>query len=227
MYFELMIEQWDTGPLPNNIGQLADRIGAKASDLQRSWGVIGACFTVQADGTLINEPLERHRLRMMERRQRASDDGKAAAGKRWGIDRVGIGNPFRPAKDGHTTWDNVAVASASAIASAVAVGSESTDHDALAERAGNLIRRYQELYAKHRNGARLHTKPALDFERACDLCRTWPDDDRLDKMAAILLTTDDDWVAKTDRGFGVFASRATWADERLSAWEAKNGVAAV
>ena len=94
----------------------------------------------------------------------------------------------------------------------------------LGNRAADLLERYPEWYATHRKGARALIKPALDFQRACDLCRVWPDD-RLAKMAAILLTTDDEWVSRTDRGFGVFASRAQWCDDRLKQWELSNGVA--
>lgn len=96
--------------------------------------------------------------------------------------------------------------------------------DDLGDRAAAFLERYQAFYRTHRNGAHVLIKPALDFQRACDLCRAWPDG-RLDQMARILLTTDESWVEKTDRGFGVFHSRATWCDDRLKQWEVKQGVA--
>jgi hypothetical protein len=77
----------------------------------------------------------------------------------------------------------------------------------LAERAGRFIEEYEALYA-------------LDFERVCGLCRTW-DDDRLRKLAEVFLTSDEDWISKTDRGLAVFTAKATWCDERLAAWEAQ------
>jgi hypothetical protein len=92
--------------------------------------------------------------------------------------------------------------------------------DDVGERAGRFLEKYAELYAKHRHGAKiLRMRPALDWDKACNLCQTW-DDARLEKMAVILLTTNDDWIAGTDRGFGVFVARAQWCDERLAAWEA-------
>lgn len=94
-------------------------------------------------------------------------------------------------------------------------------HERLAHRAARLLETYEELFSKHRNGAKFHRKPSLDFQRALGLCETWGDDDRLRKMAEILLTTDEDWVARSDRGFGVFVARATWCDDRLSEWEAQ------
>lgn len=90
----------------------------------------------------------------------------------------------------------------------------------VAQRAGQLVERYGELFYQHRRGARLMQKPVLDFEKACDLVKTWPDDARLEKLAVIVLTTDDEWVSRTDRGFGIFAAKASWADDRLAAWEA-------
>lgn len=92
----------------------------------------------------------------------------------------------------------------------------------IAARAGQFLDRYAELFVQHRRGARLKRSPALDFPKACDICTTWTDDERLEKLAVLVLTTDDDWIARTDRGFSVFAAKATWADDRLAAWEAQN-----
>ncbi len=85
--------------------------------------------------------------------------------------------------------------------------------------------RFVALYQQHRNGAHYHLKPSLDWTRVCDLLRTW-DLDRLEKLAVVLLTSDEEWIAKTDRGIGVFASRASWCDDRLKAWETEHGVTA-
>ena len=93
--------------------------------------------------------------------------------------------------------------------------------DEIAERAGRFVERFEALYSEKRKGAKyLRRQPALDWDRATKLCQTW-DDARLEKMAVIFLTTDDEWISGTDRGFAVFASKATWCDDRLTAWEAK------
>lgn len=90
----------------------------------------------------------------------------------------------------------------------------------LAERAANLLETYGALYAKHRNGARmLRLGNSLDWSQAVEICRTW-DDQRLAKMIAIFLTTDEPWIAGTERHWRLFVTKATWADDRLSAWEA-------
>lgn len=106
------------------------------------------------------------------------------------------------------------------------VGSESSKSPndqnlEVTDRAARFLEKYGELYSKHRHGARLfRQRPALDWADAQQLCAQW-DDARLLKLAEIFLTTDDEWIAKTDRGFRVFVSRASWCDERLASWEAK------
>lgn len=97
------------------------------------------------------------------------------------------------------------------------------EHASIAERAGRLVDRYGELYAKHCHGAqtkRVRTRPALDWQEACSLVATW-DDETLEKLMVIVLTTDDEWISGTDRAFRVFAAKATWADYRLKHWEAR------
>jgi len=96
--------------------------------------------------------------------------------------------------------------------------------DAEAERAGNLVRLYQALYTKFRHGARYRQREHLDWHDACSLVALW-DDATLAKLAEIILTTDDVWIAKTDRSFKIFALKCSWADDRLKAWEVAHGFA--
>jgi hypothetical protein len=93
--------------------------------------------------------------------------------------------------------------------------------ETLDARAGRLVERYAELFYLHRRGARYHSRIHLDFMKAQELVRTWADDARLEKLAIIVLESDDEWISHTDRGFGVFAAKASWADDRLAAWEAQ------
>ncbi len=90
--------------------------------------------------------------------------------------------------------------------------------DDIASEGGRLLERYQELYRELRKGAHCRVKGSLDWQRACDLLRDWPFA-RLEKMARVFLTTDEPWIAGTGRDFGVFASKATWCDDRLRAVE--------
>ncbi len=94
------------------------------------------------------------------------------------------------------------------------------DESELSERAGRLREElYPAWYAKHRHGARLRlVANSLEYQDAMSLVRTW-DDARLEKLAAIVLTSDDEWISRTDRGFHIFAVKASWADDKLREWE--------
>jgi hypothetical protein len=98
--------------------------------------------------------------------------------------------------------------------------------DEIGDRARWLIERYAELFVEKRRGARFYPKPVLDYDKAIRLVSTWPENDRLEKLAVLVLTTDDEWISGTDRSFGVFAAKAQWADDRLTQWEIENGVKA-
>lgn len=96
----------------------------------------------------------------------------------------------------------------------------------LSMRAGQLIQRYRDLYLQHRNGARLRVIGSpLEFQESISLCQLW-DDAHLEKLAVLVLTTNDDFISKTDRSFKIFAMKATWADDKLKAWEVEHGVSA-
>lgn len=49
------------------------------------------------------------------------------------------------------------------------------------------------------------------------------DIDRLKKLAQIMLSdkTEDDFIADSDRGIGVFSAKFNWLSDRLAAWEAR------
>ncbi len=117
----------------------------------------------------------------------------------------------------------------SGVGSSSSLKEEKTD-DAVYQRAGRLREElYPAWYAKHRHGARLRlVANSLEFQEAVQICRTW-DDSRIEKLAAIVLTTDDEpFIQKSDRGFRIFAVKASWADDRLTQWEreqAKKGAA--
>lgn len=86
--------------------------------------------------------------------------------------------------------------------------------DEIAERAGRFCERYADLYAKHRKGARYLGKPTLDFQEALQLVATW-DDQRLDKIATVFLTTDHEFAEKGSRTMAQFRAMASWCDSRL------------
>lgn len=93
-------------------------------------------------------------------------------------------------------------------------------------RAARLLQElYPTWYAKYRHGARLRLGGnSLEFRDAVSLCATW-EDARIEKLARVFLTTDDDWISNTDRGFRIFAVKASWCDDRLKQAERAQGAA--
>jgi hypothetical protein len=87
--------------------------------------------------------------------------------------------------------------------------------DEVGTRAAHFIERYTELYPIHRHGAKFLPKPALDYQTACELVKTWPDE-RLEKLVIIFLKTDHDFAASGSRTIRQFAALASWCDGRLA-----------
>jgi len=87
------------------------------------------------------------------------------------------------------------------------------------ERAGRFVERYGELYASKRNGARYASKIHRDYAAAVTLCQTWPDDERLDKLAICFLTTDHKFAEEGSRTIPQFLALASWCDGKLAEWE--------
>jgi hypothetical protein len=85
-----------------------------------------------------------------------------------------------------------------------------------------FIARFCELYAKHRHGARFFVKREQHVPLVRALLGVYGSE-RLEKLALVLLKTDDEWVQGTDRGIGILSIKASWLDERLAAYEAQHG----
>lgn len=83
-----------------------------------------------------------------------------------------------------------------------------------AMRAGQFLERYRKLYEKHRKGAKYVGKEVFDYAEALTLVGTW-DDERLDKLATVFLTTDHEFAERGSRTVAQFRSMASWCDSRL------------
>lgn len=84
----------------------------------------------------------------------------------------------------------------------------------------DFIAAFCDLFSKHRNGARYMVRREKDIPLVKRLLLTYPRD-RLEKLAVILLTTDEEWVSTTDRGIGILSVKAAWLDGLLAEHEAK------
>lgn len=96
----------------------------------------------------------------------------------------------------------------------------------LGERARRLLEDlYPRWYSQERHGAKLRViNNTLAFGDAMTVVGLW-DDARIEKLARVFLTTNEDWISGTDRNFRLFASKATWCDDRLTQAEKAKGAA--
>src|SRR5579863_3400301 len=64
-YFMLLGAQWETGPLPAEIGRLAAIVGVPVSEFKLLWKTVAKKFEATDTG-LVNERLEYHRQKALE-----------------------------------------------------------------------------------------------------------------------------------------------------------------
>ena len=219
IYITLLCLCWTEQTLPADPQHLARLVHVKPATFTRLWsGVLSQCFALGPDGRLHQKRLDLEREKQARRRQRASD----AANERWQSQStappmrshpISIANGMPRAGAGAANSKQQA---ANPDRGKEGAGEKPDGETALFQRAGRLVNELYPLwFERFRAGARLPVMHGpMEFERAVVLCRTW-DDARLEKLARIVLTTDERWISGTDRGFRVFAEKASWADDRL------------
>ena len=79
VYRALLDAQWDDGYIPNDETLLANMIGISVDEFAKNWAVVRKKFKEIEPDKLINERLERERIKLEKR----SQNGKDAAHKRW------------------------------------------------------------------------------------------------------------------------------------------------
>lgn len=87
---------------------------------------------------------------------------------------------------------------------------------------GAFLKRFCELYSKHRHGAKYLVNRAKHVPNVRKLLLVY-DAARLEKLSVVLLTTDDEWISGTDRGIGILLVKASWLDGLLADFEAQHG----
>ena len=149
------------------------------------------------------------RMRTMRQRRYTARDGPRDA------ECYGVTPPSQPA----VTTGNVPDRDTDRIGSEE---KKESSREEIGQRAQSLLEHYVGWYQRERHGALLRLlHNSLEFDEACTLVALW-DDGRLEKLARIILTTDDPFITSTDRSFKIFAMKATWADDRLRQWEASH-----
>lgn len=85
-----------------------------------------------------------------------------------------------------------------------------------------FIARFCEFYKRHRHGAVYFIVREKHVPLVRALLGVYGRD-RLEKLALVLLRTDDEWVDGTDRGIGILSTKASWLDGKLAEYEAQHG----
>lgn len=91
-YTDLLFIAWNSGnPLPKDATRLARLVGCTPKEFKRIWPAVCEKFVDTPDG-YINERLEAERTNALRIRDRAAENGKKGADKRW----PGHGHPIAP-----------------------------------------------------------------------------------------------------------------------------------
>jgi uncharacterized protein YdaU (DUF1376 family) len=92
-YTDLLFYAWDMGSLPNDPKRLARMLGVDADEFVAIWPALRPKFVQNADGHLVNERLERERIKAAENKakavERAKSGGKVTKEK-WDRDPEGM-----------------------------------------------------------------------------------------------------------------------------------------
>ena len=230
-YIVLLCHCWLHKYLPKDLDSLSNLARANARSFPQIWRSISSCFRDTEHG-LVNPRIEREREKQAIFRENKRKAGKAGGKQTQSRRQADVQAKSTSSSSSSSSSSvsnqkdlanqNVQASTTGEVTRANGNGSYvsvslpingTTDSD-LAERAGRFCERYAELYPKHRKGARYLPKPALDWPKAIDLCRTW-DDARLEKLAIVFLKTDHDFATKGSRTIGQFAALASWCDDRL------------
>lgn len=213
IYITLLCLCWLEHSLPADVGTLAKLVDVPPRRFTKLWaGVLSQCFTAAGDGRLYQKRLDVEREKQDRFRRRQSD----AAASRW------------DARPDATALPRVALPTAcpreedsreKTLGSEKGSG-EKPNADEIGQRAHRLIENYPRWFSQYRAGATTLGGGPIDFQKACEVCTAW-DDARIEKLAALVLTTDEGFIAGTDRAFRIFAMKASWADDRLRQWERK------
>jgi uncharacterized protein YdaU (DUF1376 family) len=228
IYMRLLCYCWLDGDLPLETEALASMARMPLKQFTKLWenSIVKTCFHLGEDGRLHQKRLDEERTKQDEFRRRQSDNG-----------RLG-GRPAKPTDKPDTkTQENPSLLETEPKKSSPISDLRSafpspklpearvaSSDDDLGDRARELLEHYPRWYAEERHGARIALLGGpIQFAEAQKLCEVW-DDGRLEKLARLVLSTDDDWISRTDRGWKIFVLKASWADNALRQWEQANGI---
>lgn len=221
LYREMLTQAWRRGArLPNNHETIRRACGVTEKEWRQCWPYVQAYWRVDGDD-LVNDTQLSVYAEAVAKQVKASTRGAKGAAKRWAPKSESNAQGDAQAS---TQTHAQGIASVSDLRSKnvhtqIARAREDepapTAEAALAKRAGRFIDRFSELFKQERGGAHYMGRPAHDWQRALDIVATWPDDDWLEKLVIVFLNSDHKFIAESTRSIPVFASRASWCDDRL------------
>lgn len=220
IYRRLLDHQWIEGSIPADPNLIAALLPKIPKDrFLEAWPLISGKFRPRNVDRLVNDRLEsqRRELDKFIRLQKARSRKGVEARKLRAQSGQPMGQPL-----GHPKPHQRSTSSSS-----TSTSSKNSTHptgEAPTERAPSPAKEFlawfQSEYKARRNGAAYFVRWDKHMSIVGRLLKLH-DPQRLRKHAQILLTTDEDWTATTDRGIEILASKINWLDERLCAWEAK------
>lgn len=222
-YITLLCICWQEQMLPVDEVKLARMVGLPPSAFRKIWPSIRQCFTLKGDAYL-HKRLDAEREKQELHRRRQSDKGKASAAARQPKPQPELNRgstESQPRVNSAISDLRIAVKEREKEPSLSPAALDPFNDPKTTDRAGRFLERYQVLYPEHRGGALYALKPARDYAAAVTLCQTWADDERLDKLAVLFLTTDHKFAEEGSRTVSQFLALASWCDGRLAEWEAR------
>jgi len=243
LYREMLTQAWRRhARLPNNHESIRRAVGCTLEEWNRCWPAVSHYW--REDGLfLVNDTQLEIYQETKDLSAKRSEAGRLGNQKRWSQDTSQndrnvianvIAKPSPPSPSPSPSPISVsdskrekkapsgASLSPAALPQRKTNGTPAKDpflDPIVTERAGRFVERYGELYASKRNGARYASKIHRDYAAAVTLCQTWPDDERLDKLAICFLTTDHKFAEEGSRTIPQFLALASWCDGKLAEWE--------
>jgi uncharacterized protein YdaU (DUF1376 family) len=218
LYREMLTQAWRRGArLPNDHESIRRATGTTAKEWARCWPVVSEYWRVDGD-SLVNDTQADVYASARARYERESERGRKAGRVSAQVRHVlntrsthvqHVSNPPSP-----SPVKNKDIGSEKEPPTAEKIAENKKIH--------GFIKRFCELYSQHRHGARYLVTGNKDVPNVRRLLVTY-ERPRLEKLAKVLLTTDDEWVSSTDRGIGILAVKAAWLDGLLAEYEAKHG----
>ena len=215
IYITLLCSCWLEGSLPAEVGQLAALTGVPSVRFAKLWaGPLSACFYVREDGRLGQARLDKERAKQEDYRRRQSDKGRASAEARFNRGSTAVQpRPVQP--DGNSSSSISNLHTPVVRATHVAPPKKPAD-----PRVSEFLKWFPEEFKKRRNGAEYLVKHAKHGALVKQMLGA-TDLERLKKYAAIMLKTNDEFIAETDRGIEILSARFSWLSDKLAAWEAQ------